>query len=867
MSLPINPPLSLRLFCAFCLTALFCFAAPQSLARESIGFDAAPDWVIAAEIPAEDPEQVRLAQDGVHYLLSDAQSRIEQDVFTHYRRTTMKVLNRAGLEEAARLQYSFDPLDDVFRIHTVTIIRDGERIDKLDPDTAIVARRESDMANGVTDGDLTVYYEIPDVRVGDIVDYAISWETRSPIWPGAYSRSISTEWSVPLQQLNVRILINGGRTLTIRNRKTSLEPAVTEAGEWREYIWKQTSIAPVAQQSKTPQTFANWGEVSVSTFSGWGDVSKSLVAAYAERMVLPSDAERRFDWLTDARSSNERITAAIRYVQDEIRYVADETGVGSHLPRTPEEVIARGWGDCKDKSLLLAALLRRIGVEADVALVDTDEGRALPQMAPSPYAFDHAIVLITLEGTRYWIDPTGYDQGGVFPVIAQASYGYGLPIRAGADALIEMEAIQPAAPEKLVREVFDFSGFDETGFTLRVTSDYVGKEADSFRRSFSANSVSQLSTDYLAYYQKRYPGLTEAAPIDVSDDRDGNTIRVIESYRAERADYEGDEIDTSFPLRADAVLGIMESVPSSGRTAPIALSYPIDYQHIIVLEQIGDTFDGPDPFSAETDHFSFVRGNTFTGGDATFSYRLKTFAPEAPLAEMETYNGVAEDLDDWGYFDFIPNAEDEPLTAEDIGLFALVLAMFAAIIYLPFAIYARLKRDDAVMDQGVFHPVSLPKFLILSVISLGLYSVFWMWRCWRWQKRTDSSNIMPFWRAYFSFIWFYPLFAAIREEQEAQKTPVFIGVLLAVAYAVLTIFSTIAERVFEDQPLYLGLVAILSLSVFFCVAPLVVWVNRLNIDRPDAIAANSRWHGHAFGMLAVGALIWGLAAYGTVMPE
>jgi hypothetical protein len=179
-------PLALRFFSAFCLIGLSALVASPASARDSIGFNAAPAWVQHATIPSEDAALVAQAQDGVFYLMSDAQTRIEAEVYTHYRRTVVKVLNRAGLEDAARLQYSFDPLDDIFRFHAISIIRDGAVIDKLDPQTAIVARRESDMANGVTDGDLTVYYEIPDVRVGDIIDYEVSWESRSPIWPGAY---------------------------------------------------------------------------------------------------------------------------------------------------------------------------------------------------------------------------------------------------------------------------------------------------------------------------------------------------------------------------------------------------------------------------------------------------------------------------------------------------------------------------------------------------------------------------------------------------------------------------------------------------------------------------------------------------------
>ncbi len=103
---------------------------------------------------------------------------------------------------------------------------------------------------------------------------------------------------------------------------------------------------------------------------------------------------------------------AMRLVQDEIRYVSLSMGRGSYIPRDPATVLRSGFGDCKDKALLLASRLCRLGVPAEVALADLDQGRALDQHLPALGDFDHAIVKATIGSRTYWLDATNYLQGG-----------------------------------------------------------------------------------------------------------------------------------------------------------------------------------------------------------------------------------------------------------------------------------------------------------------------------------------------------------------------------------------------------------------------------------------------------------------------
>jgi transglutaminase-like putative cysteine protease len=825
-----------------------------------------PNWVVRATAPEARSERLQQVQEGVYYLLSDTQSRLANDHYVYYRRIAMQVTNRTGLEQAARLKFTFDPVDEQFSVHSIHVVRDGETIDRLDPEAFIIARQESDMASGVTDGELTVYMEIPDVRVGDIIDYEISWKNQPSLWPGEYSSNFSIQWSVPLGFYRKRVLAPSSRSLTIKTSDPQFKPVISTHGAYTEYVWTTIDADTKTAQSVVPQTFANWGYVSISTFDEWGSVAASLTPAYNEDLNLPDGFIASEHWFSDDSNISAKITAAIRYAQDNIRYVADETGVGSHVPRKPSNVIRRGWGDCKDKSLLLVAILRSLGVESYVVLTDLDSGFALPQKAPSPFVFDHAIVVYIIDGKRYWIDPTSFQQGGNFPNIAQPIYGYGLPLKQGVENLWEIQPDGPDVPNKSVQEIFDFAGFHDDGITLRVESEYAGREADQFRRQLETSSKSKLSKDYLDYYQKQYPGAVAVAEMDVTDDRDANRIIATERYSLAREHYEGKPIESAIPMRADAVLSTLTAINFSERTAPISLPYPAHYQHVFMLKNVGSDFGGTDDFEMSTDHFEYSRKYDLTGEDAKFSYLLKILSPEAPLSLADNYAATTTDLDDYGNLEINLLLEDETDTEITLILIGAIAAL-VALIYLPFGIRASFKRDEQLASQSVFYPVSPLKFIILNIATLGGYSLFWMWRCWRWVKANGADEIMPFWRTFFSVIWFFPLFSEIKGHREDSRIPAILGVLLAIGYVLMAIVGGGGEIVYGDNPTMSLATSLVDGLAFLLILPFVIWVNQLNDNEPEILRENSRWNVHTYALLGVGAVIWAIVIYGSVPSE
>ncbi|MDX8483059.1 transglutaminase family protein [Mesorhizobium sp. VK24D] len=270
---------------------------------------------------------------------------------------------------------------------------------------------------------------------------------------------------------------------------------------------------------------------------------------YKPATAFPSAFAAKLDEIAARHPQPEdRMIQAMRLVQDEIRYVSLSMGSGSYIPRDPATVIQSGFGDCKDKALLLTSALMRLGISAQVALADLDQGRALDQHLPALRNFDHGIVKATIGTKTYWLDATDYLQGGDASNVAQPDYGFALPVF-GNGELEKMPSPELKSPTIKVAEDFSFPDKPDGHLTLTVLSTYEGADADGMRSKLASRSVSKLSDDYLKYYSKRYPGIETAAKLEIFDNRDGNLINVRESYRLPAQALAADDLAKNFRSR------------------------------------------------------------------------------------------------------------------------------------------------------------------------------------------------------------------------------------------------------------------------------------------------------------------------------
>ncbi len=559
------------------LLSLTTFAASQELGRAET-----PVWVDELPLLNPDPALEAQALDGVHYILSDYQIRWNGALRETYGRTVLKVTDRAGLERAATISFEVDPKLDEMILTRLVILRDGQEIDLRDTVQAELVRREQRLEEGIIDGTLTAWVQIPDLRVGDIVDQA-SLRIMQPLIPGGERFGYSTlEWGVPVQLSRTVLYWPQDWTLNVAPVPDSI--AYSVAGAARDGVirheWQKVNHLPERWEDNIPRGFEPEAVLRFSADPDWGALSAALTPHYAADYPLSPEWEGKVNAIAKASPDPEtRAIAALRLVQDELRYVSLSVGAGGIFARPPVEVTASGFGDCKDKALLLVTLLRRLGIEAVVALTDIDAGQALPLDKPSLGAFDHAIVRIRVAGQDHWVDPTMSHQGGGFATLTPPDYAFALPLTGKGQRALEPIPTSPIrAWSTDVTESFQFSSL---GVMLEVRSVYGGGAADSMRARWATTPVSQISADYLEYYQGRYPGLMLVREMEMADDRAANRLEMTERYLLPPAALAGTDLELAFPLSTeDFASNLPDRVPAA-RRAPLDAGPAAHYRHAV----------------------------------------------------------------------------------------------------------------------------------------------------------------------------------------------------------------------------------------------------------------------------------------------
>lgn len=565
-------------------------ASIETKADVTVGKADAPDWVVDRKAGTGVPEHRAAAVgDGMFYMLADTQVAWRPDGYEYYTRYSYTVTDRSGLEEASRLTYAFDPHDTDLTFNHIRVVRNGEIQDRLqDVQITLLRQEESLESAGIIDGDLTALAELEDIQVGDTIDYAVSSVVHSSLWPGEFFDYFDMGWSVPIGERHYRLIWPEDKPLFIKTYQDAPDPVISKSGDVKIYDWSVIDPTPIPGEESTPAWHVSWPLVSISSMESWQDVQRWAAPKYDVDMTLPESFALKVQAIADKwQAPEDRLTEALRLVQDKIRYVGIEIGNGSHIPRTPQQVIRRGYGDCKDKALLLTAVLRELGIEAWPALVDSEQGPSLPDTLPAPIAFDHAIVKAEIGDRAYWLDPTWSHQGGRGDMLIQPSYAYGLPIGAE-DAGLEPIEVQPTTdPTMRVTEAYSFPKKGEDFFTLEVTTVYEEDEADIQRGTIAGQSYDDFSSSYLDYYLGMYDGLVETRDLTIEDDLDANRITINAAYRLPRAAAKSSGAVNSMSINAWGVRDLFNTPNQTKRRTPLKMPYRINRHHQIKMEVEG----------------------------------------------------------------------------------------------------------------------------------------------------------------------------------------------------------------------------------------------------------------------------------------
>jgi tetratricopeptide (TPR) repeat protein len=417
--------------------------APPASAGDTVLRGPAPAWVAPFPEAASDPVSTG---DGMRLLLFDTQYRAGDGQQSYYVRSRSMAMTPQGLVALSNVGLIWSPANQDVTVHHLTLLRDGEVIDVLASQEFETFRREENLELATLDGRLTAVLQPSGLRVGDVLDFAYTIVSRDPVIGDRPALSIDLNLPVPVQHHRVRASWPSGVPVAVRAADDWTPLPVRRAGGYSSIEVVREDAQPVIVPDDAPLRLHAVNRVELSGYRDWAEVAAALKPLYDQARRLDPESPLRAEIARIRALSDDpaiQTAAALRLVQDQVRYVALLMGEGALTPATAEETWSRRFGDCKGKTVLLLALLDGLGIAAEPAAVSLQSGDGLDQQLPMIAAFDHVLVRAVVDGQVHWLDGTRMGDRKLED-IGVPPFHWALPLTA-ANATLEALEVAPLA--------------------------------------------------------------------------------------------------------------------------------------------------------------------------------------------------------------------------------------------------------------------------------------------------------------------------------------------------------------------------------------------------------------------------------------
>jgi Flp pilus assembly protein TadD len=426
-------------------------------------------------------------------------------------RTMVRVVAEAGVQWASEVRASWAPWSSERPSIEARVIAPDGTVHTLDQ--AAIVEVPAGEENDIFSDGRVLRAPLPAVAIGSIVEYVIHSTSRNAI-PGA-GTAVHFRFGGYLPTERTRMIIDAPASFTtpIVNT-TGLEPRVEERDGRRRSVYESGRIEGEREyEADVPYDVATWRYLAFSTGRSWQD-NATRYSAIVDQQIEGNDLAKLVRTaIGNTTDRKEIVTRLLAAIQKDVRYAGVEIGEGSIVPRTPRQVLANKYGDCKDKAALLVAMLRVAGVPAHVALLAAGTGFDVRQELPGLGQFNHAIVVVDGE-PAIWVDPTDvFARAGELPLADQGRLA--LIAKPETTALTptpetpstanvyrELRTfVLPEDGKARVTEVTEVSGTSESGLRRWVS----GLDAKTLRDDLESYAKSTFVAKTLARYETTTP--------------------------------------------------------------------------------------------------------------------------------------------------------------------------------------------------------------------------------------------------------------------------------------------------------------------------------------------------------------------------
>lgn len=459
-------------------------------------------------------------------------------------------------------------------------------------------------------------------------------------------------------------LPSGWRATSLTFNHEKIEPSINGSS----YVWELRDLAPIKPEpaspkinNLTPQVAINYfvsdsgSSASSKTFETWTQVSRWVTELHDPQAIPDENVAAKARELTaNSKTELDRIKEIGRFVQN-LQYISIDIGIGrgnGYRPHAASQVLAKAYGDCKDKANLMRSMLKAININSyPVAIYSGDSTRVHEEWA-SPYQFNHCIIAVRVSdetvgptvitndklGRLLIFDATDSNTPvGDLPEHEQGSFA--LLVAGEAGQLLRMPTLPPEA-SSYDRQA-DVMLTPEGSITATVRERANGQAAADFRRQFrglSSASYWKMIEGWISY------GATGAkvSRVEPKDNNEGGRFELDVDFTA--INY-AQLMQNRLLVFKPAIVSRQESLSLTEPTRkhPVVLESRAFSETVRVKLPAGFEVDElPDPLKLDASFGSYNTTYAVKDGELVFTRTLAQRAGTIPAAQYQTVRSFFE---------------------------------------------------------------------------------------------------------------------------------------------------------------------------------------------------------------------------------
>ena len=425
----------------------------RSLVCKTMMLFAVAGYTVNAAAADYQPSTTVLSDDTVYNVKADGS-------FTQDQTRSIRIETDEGVKSYGQIPNSYsNALESFDVVEAYTTTRDGKRID-VSPD-AILTQQSPESAYAPTFDDGRVKTIVfPGVQVGATITMRTRKTQLKPLFPGQFFMTDAFLDNKAFE--SAKVTVYAPAALKLYAEAIDMQGGLVVADDNGKQMWqwsiKDTQAHPSEQGA--PSIIDHSPRLTITTFANYEGVGRAYVARASQQAAVTPGIQALADEVTKGITDRrDQANAIYRWVSDNVRYVAIYLGFGGVVPHSAQAVLDARYGDCKDHTTLLEALLAAKGIKSSVVLVNADNRYWLPKVAEPLAVFNHAITYIP-EFDIYVDSTAGMARFGVLPGTEDGKSALITDNGSGGATLVTLALRTPATDRVSVQSevVFDSEG-------------------------------------------------------------------------------------------------------------------------------------------------------------------------------------------------------------------------------------------------------------------------------------------------------------------------------------------------------------------------------------------------------------------------